>query len=326
VVLDPRTERRGSLAGLAPRGSLVLDRFRDRALGPRLREAAASGRYDVIQLDGLAPALFLDDVRAAARGTIVYRAHNVEHDIWRQRAEACRIPLLRPVLRREARRVLEAERRVWAGVDGVAAISAAVAGACAAEGRPTADIPVAVDPALAERTPPARDVHYLGDMAWAPNREGMRWFLRDVWPEVRDRHPSVELHVGGRGSGRLSARGAGVVAHGVVADSAAFHDAHGIMVAPVRQGSGLRVKVLEAMARGRPVVSTTLGADGIGARHGEEILLADGPDAFAGAVRRLLDDPAAAADLGQRAAAFAARRFSRASVSRRMDAFLRSLR
>lgn len=160
--------------------------------------------------------------------------------------------------------------------------------------------------ARARRIPPRPStVVFPGDMAYFPNVAGARFFAEHVLPLVRRRVPEVTIRLVGRSPHpslrALAAADPGVVVTGAVPD-AADHIAEGrVVVVPLLHGSGTRLKILEAWALDRPVVSTSKGCEGLDCRDGDDLLVADRPEAFADAVCRLLEDEALAAHLVQRA-------------------------
>jgi glycosyltransferase involved in cell wall biosynthesis len=141
----------------------------------------------------------------------------------------------------------------------------------------------------------------VGRMDYGPNREGAEWMLRDVWPLVRERHPEARLTIAGRHDGWLTSSGsaADVTILGEVDDLSLVLRGASVVIAPIPYGSGTRVKILEAFSYGRPVVSTTPGAEGIDAIDGHSILIADGAEPFAASISRLLDDPDFRARVGE---------------------------
>lgn len=140
---------------------------------------------------------------------------------------------------------------------------------------------------------------FSGLMSYFPNQQAIRWFLDHVFPLVLRHVPHATLVVAGAAPSRWLRDQAGdrVRVTGAVADMRPFLEAARVFVAPLLTGGGTRVKILEAQAAGRPVVSTSIGAEGLGARHGESILLADDPEAFARSVVATLNDPALAGRL-----------------------------
>lgn len=153
------------------------------------------------------------------------------------------------------------------------------------------------------RAPVRGRLGMIGKIGYAPNRDGLRWFLDRVWPAVRRAVPDAELRVVGEGSDAPDAPCAeGVTRLGWVADAAGEMATWSASVVPILVGGGTRIKIAEAFARGVPVVSTSLGAFGYPVASGRELLVADDPDAFAAACVRLATEPAAGEELARRAA------------------------
>jgi glycosyltransferase involved in cell wall biosynthesis len=155
------------------------------------------------------------------------------------------------------------------------------------------------------RTRPAAEcpgeILYMGTMDYDPNVDAARFFARSVLPRVRREYPGTCFHVVGKDPAPEVLElhdGRGCVVHGLVPDVTPFYERASLVVAPIRQGSGTRLKVLEALARGKALVSTSTGAEGLNLRPGIDLEIADEPDAFARACVRLLTDPAARARLG----------------------------
>jgi glycosyltransferase involved in cell wall biosynthesis len=166
-------------------------------------------------------------------------------------------------------------------------------------------IPIAVDTdevAPASRQPTANHILHIGTMYWPPNVDGILWFISQVYPHIRNKRPKVIFDVVGARPPQeimdLSGNGTGVNVTGYVPDPTPYRQQAGVMVVPLRAGGGMRVKILEALAQGLPIVSTTLGCEGIAVTHGQNILIADTPHEFAHAVLRLLDNPRFATELG----------------------------
>jgi glycosyltransferase involved in cell wall biosynthesis len=179
------------------------------------------------------------------------------------------------------------------------------------------DVPTGVDTEFFQPTgsvaPAPHNLVFTGSMDWLPNEDAIRWFTGEVLPRVRRTLPDVELTVVGRdpfpGLLELSARDPGVVVTGRVADVRPYMERAAAYVVPIRVGGGTRLKIYEAMAMAKPVISTTVGAEGLPVRDGQELLIGDTPDEFAAAVVRVLEDEVLARELGARAAATVRARF-----------------
>lgn len=172
--------------------------------------------------------------------------------------------------------------------------------------------PVAADPVGGPRGPEGSYVAFLGNFAHAPNRDALEWLLSEIWPLVRARAPSAELHVAGPGiPGWAGGRGdQGVVVRGFVESVDAFYGEAQMALVPYRFGGGTKIKALDAMARGCPVVATTIGSEGLQVTPGVHLRVADDAQGFADAVVELLHAPDARRALAEAALAHVERHFS----------------
>jgi glycosyltransferase involved in cell wall biosynthesis len=162
------------------------------------------------------------------------------------------------------------------------------------------------------------DLFFLGSLEWKPNQEGLLWFTGHVFPAILARHPGIHLHIAGRNAPgwlrkRCTARN--VVFHGEVPDASLFIGDHDIMVAPCFSGGGMRVKIVEAMAHGKPVVTTPVGAEGLGATHRDHILICATEDEFVESLDSLVKFPDFYRKIGQNARDFAKDHFDNMKVT-----------
>ncbi|MEO8195868.1 MAG: glycoside hydrolase family 99-like domain-containing protein [Thermoanaerobaculia bacterium] len=160
--------------------------------------------------------------------------------------------------------------------------------------------------------PPAHDVLFLGSFGHSPNRDAIEWLLAEIWPRLRRLRPKVRLAiVGANPPAEISARHGrnGISVFGNVADTAEYYRGAQVLLAPIRAGSGTRLKLLEAFASGLPVVATRLAAEGLEVRDGEHLLTAESAEELARATARVLAEPELAARLGAAARRLAAERY-----------------
>jgi glycosyltransferase involved in cell wall biosynthesis len=167
----------------------------------------------------------------------------------------------------------------------------------------------------------AHNIVFTGSMDWLPNQDAMRHFVEDIMPLIKSQVPDATLTVVGRNPPaslvQLSKEDSSLRVTGRVDDVRPYIECAGAYVVPIRIGGGTRLKIFEAMAMEKAVVSTTVGAEGLPVTDGVELLLRDEPSAFAEAVIRVLTDQSCAADLGRRAAANVRRNHGWAQVSER---------
>jgi sugar transferase (PEP-CTERM/EpsH1 system associated) len=225
--------------------------------------------------------------------------HNVEADIWQRYYENERNRFRRWYIGRQWRKVERFEHAALNWVDGALAVSeqdrARLVHRC--PGLRTALIPNGVDLDYFRPTPqPATRRHlvFTGSMDWRPNQDAARYFVRDILPLLRKARPDLECAFVGRDPPadiRELAMVPGVHITGTVEDVRPYVERAAVYVVPLRIGGGSRLKILEAMAMGRAVVSTTVGAEGLDVVHDRHLMLANDPSGFAASVLRLLDDP-----------------------------------
>ena len=270
----------------------LIRRDRRPAMNARLARVLAAGTTDAFHADQLwmAPLAEL----CGGVGLKVLDQHNAVFKVPERLAAHHPNPAARALLRMEASRLARFERATVDAFDDVVWVSRedrdAVCGPTAARRHHV--IPIAVDPRANPPVPrpsPFR-VTFLGGLHWPPNADGVRWFAEHVWPSVSRAVPKATFTVIGKGSARaldsnpparIDVRGYVEDLRGLLAETAAF-------VVPLRTGAGMRVKILDAWCWGLPIVSTTVGAEGIDVAPGENILLADDPSAFADALVRML--------------------------------------
>ncbi|HMB69732.1 MAG TPA: glycosyltransferase family 4 protein [bacterium] len=320
-------------AALARGGSLRVERHRV----PGLQEAVVAtleeesgAPFDVVLLDSMFTAYLVPAVRAAApRARIVLFEHNVESQVFRRLVTTTRSPGWRLLSAWETPRVEAAERRAAEAVDRVLTLSREDADTLRALA-PAANVSV-LGPGVATSAgeaiappPEPRRALFLGSYHWPPNRDAVRWLLREIWPRVRRRLPDARLVLAGNDpSGEMRALAdpaAGVEARGFVEDVAATTREAAVCLAPLRFGGGIRLKVLEALANERPVVGTTPGLEGLELTPGEHVTLADDAEGLAGAMAELLQDPERAARQARAGRAHVEETCSWDAVARRMEA------
>ncbi len=257
--------------------------------------------FDIVQFELLQMTCFR--LRSTAR--VVLDEHNVEHELLRRMHEGEHSVLRRAHNRLEEHKVRRYERLWWGRVDGVAVPSRReeLIVRQDAPGTPTATVPNSVD---VEFFSPSSDepdegrIVFTGLLTYRPNLDAARHLVDDILPRVRRLHPSATLTIvgGGQPSDLEALRRPGVTVTGWVTDVRPHLRRASVVVAPLRIGSGTRLKVVEGLAMAKPMVSTTVGCEGIDVHSGEHLLVADAPDDFADAVALLLRDPGLGNRLG----------------------------
>ncbi len=304
VGVDTRVRLLDALANLIfSRESYHVQRFQSKAFRAELSKVLTEQEFDVVQAETLFMATYLDTIRALAPKALVsYRAHNVEHEIWSRRAANELNPIKKMVLETTALRIEAYEKEVLGanGFDCVVPITGRDAGLIADMGSkmPSFVCPAGLDmsaiQAAGTREIEWPSLFYLGALDWEPNKEGLRWFLKKVWPIVKKFAPQLRLYLAGRNMPAefRQLRDSQIVALGEVENATDFMQDKAIMVVPILSGSGMRVKLLEGMAHRKAIVATRVAAEGFGLRSGEHVFFADEPQEFANAILTLAENRA----------------------------------
>jgi len=304
---------------------------RSRAFANRVDAFIRSGAIDLVHADTLALAPFVPATRS---WPAALTHHNIESVLMRRRSEFERRPGARQFLAREAGKLERAERRHATQFDVNIVVSAHDDATLrqVAPGVVTAVVPNGVDTEYF--TPHAvatsADLIYTGGMNMFANRDAVMHFLDEIWPRVVAARPDARfVAVGQDPPPELKARAAAdarIVVTGYVPDVRPYVSAAAVYVVPLRVGGGTRLKVLDAMAGGKALVSTTIGCEGIEVTPGQHLLTADTPPAFAEAVLALLGDAGRRADLGRAARQLVETRYAWPAVGRQLlDAYAQAV-
>jgi glycosyltransferase involved in cell wall biosynthesis len=287
----------------------ALQKYVSAEMRETTEKLAARENFDVVVCDFLTPAVNLPANLNAA--TLLFQ-HNVEAMIWRRHFEVAESAPKKAFMKMQWRRMFEYEKESCQHFDWVAAVSKEDADTMRREYNieNVSDIPTGVD---TEFFAPGGDVQkdqfnivFTGSMDWLPNEDAIQWFTEEILPLIRRQIPQVSLTVVGRNPFpslvELSKKDRSIVVTSRVPDVRPFMEKASVYIVPIRIGGGTRLKIYEAMAMGLPMVSTTVGAEGLPVVDSEEILLRDTPQEFAEAVLKLLQDRNLAKKIGERAA------------------------
>ena len=353
VAVVPMTRsRRGELAGLwrSVRSGepFLIARDHRNSMHDLLAAMVAREDFDAIHADqlsmaayGLSAAAALAARHGGRRPRLIIDVHNAYYLIPDRMAETTRNPLMRAFLRREARLTQRYERRVYQQFDVALTVTVEDLNAIrrimpAESAKPHwLTIPICVDasqPPLPRSSKP-RGALMLGGLHWPPNADAVRWLHEAIWPRVRTQVPDARLFVvGARPPDDIRALGdfpgvqspedagaAPVVVAGYVSDPSPFLRESAVLVVALRSGGGMRVKIVEAMLWGIPIVTTSIGCEGIDVVHGKHVLIADDPTQFADLIARVLSEPDLAARLAEESRRLVEERYSWQTAYRQLD-------
>ncbi|MCB9139525.1 MAG: glycosyltransferase [Caldilineaceae bacterium] len=305
-----RSRRLTATAALRSLGTglpLLIERDETAAMYQLLEQVVAEDEYDYIHADQTSMARYARWVQDRLVGSgikpvLVLDAHNALFKVVTRLAEARRDPVMRCLLQREAKRLTRYEKEAYARFDHVVFVTE--------EDRADFDLPsAAVIPICREPAaqPVVRTIDrpfrvtFIGPLHWPPNADGVRWMLHEIWPRIVARKPHARLTIIGADPPadliEASESALNVEVTGYVDDLLPYLAETAAFIVPLRAGGGMRVKIIDGWTWGLPIVSTSVGAEGIETQQGRNILLADGPVEFADRVLDLFSAPALATSL-----------------------------
>jgi glycosyltransferase involved in cell wall biosynthesis len=272
----------------------ISDKFRN-----KLVHILKSTDFDIVQLEGVYLAPYINTIRRYSGALIALRAHNVENEIWDRIAKSERNLLKKYYFSSLARRIKHFELSVINQYDLLVPITQRDSEQFSRMGNIR---PALVCPSGFEWKPADRQItvnwnyslFFLGSLDWIPNQEGILWFISNVFTGLHNKHPDLVLYIAGRNAPKWFNQKIslpGIAYCGEVPNAREFILSQGIMIAPYFSGSGMRVKIIEAMALGKPIITTSIGAEGLDVRHEDNIIIADSAEDFCLHIEKMLKYP-----------------------------------
>ncbi len=312
--------------------SYNVERFYDKHFEDELTNHLHENSYDFIQIEGTFPARYSSTIFANRKNAkVVLRQHNVEYQIWERLSKNSKNPLKKWYLNLLAKRLKRFEQQHLNQYDALVPVTVDDGDLFKQLGCtvPVFPSPAGIDTQLWNISPKANNtaIYHIGSLEWMPNVEAVEWFIEEVWPLLFAQFSELKFHVAGKGMSDdfKSKKHPGVEMVGQVESAVDFIEDKGITVVPLKSGSGIRLKILEAMSAGKVVISTTIGAQGITYTDGVDILIADTPEEYALAFERLKNEPALVKSLTTNARKLIEETYSNQSVVNRLIAFYKSL-
>ncbi len=276
----------------------IVKRFYSSQFNNKLAELLMNNDFDIIQFEGLYLTQYLHTAKKHAAALKSLRAHNVEHEIW-QRIFNKRSLFFRLLGKGFVNALKKYELRMMNRFDTVVPISKRDEMSFEKYGinKPMHVTPFAIDLSSFKQPDIKHDqsIFYIGALDWRPNQEGLDWFIDEVWPGVISKKPAAKFFIAGRHcpywlKNKINSKGQNMVFKGEVEDAGQFMRLSPVMVVPLFAGSGMRIKIIEAMAQGRTVITSSVGLEGINAADQHDVFIADNKDQFIDIVISLLDN------------------------------------
>jgi glycosyltransferase involved in cell wall biosynthesis len=307
--IDTTITMLGVAANLFRKTSFNVDRYYDPEFETLLVRELRNNDYDIIQFEGLFVSLYLPAVRKHSKAKLIYRAHNIENQIWWRLSQQKIDPFKKSYLRMHARRIKSYEQQKLNKFDAIAVFTGQDKSTLQEYG---INVPIEIFPVGLRLEKYVVDIRktefpslfFLGSLDWLPNREGVEWFLDNFIKDITEGDLPVKLYIAGNDIPErfddYEALGK-IFIQGEVDNALEFVNSKSIMIVPLLSGGGMRVKIVEGMAMQKCIISTSLGAEGINFKNGHDIMIANNRNEFFDAIHRCITDEELCIQLGKNA-------------------------
>ncbi|HSM49515.1 MAG TPA: glycosyltransferase family 4 protein [Draconibacterium sp.] len=272
-------------------------RFISKIFAEELKKILHENEYDIIQLEGLYVCPYIPVIRENSKAKIIYRAHNIEHEIWSRTAIMAH-GFEKWYLKNLSKRIKRFETQILNKYDLLVPITSRDGNILNKLGntKPAHVSQTGIDSSVL--IPNSKNLNHptlfhIGSLEWSPNQEGLIWFFENCWDAIREKYPDLKFYVAGRNAPpwfQKMLNLPNVVFKGEVADAYEFMNSKSIMVVPLFSGSGMRIKIIEGMALGKPIVTTPVGTEGISTTSGENIIVITDMEGFVKSISELIEN------------------------------------
>lgn len=293
------------------------ERFIQKSFSDQIVKLLTEQEFEIIQLEGLYLLPYIPVIRKYSQARISYRAHNIENEIWFRFAKETTNPVKKIYLNSLSARIKKFESQWLNQYDLLVPITKRDAEILMQMGntKPSYVCPAGITEQNFKKsnTYQACTIFFIGALDWMPNQESVCWFVENVWNDLKAKLPALQFHIAGRNTPawlhKKYAR-PDIFFHGEIENAHDFFDSYQIMVVPLFAGSGMRLKIVEAMARSKVIITTSIGAEGLDIANGVNILIEDTPQGFVKQVIFLLENPETFAKIEKEAYLFASDKYS----------------
>ena len=311
--------------------SYHVQRFISKDFELKIKEVLSKQKFDIVQIETLFMSPYIQQIRKCSKAKIVLRAHNIEHLIWKRIAANSTNPLKKFYIGHLAKTLELYEKQIVNDYDGIVPITKEDAKFFRSLTElPILPLPFGVDTnkiKIATEAKPEMALFHIGSMNWIPNEEGIKWFIDEVWPLVENKLPQIKLYLAGREmpDWLTNLKRKNIVVVGEVDNAHDFINSKAISIAPLFSGSGIRIKIIESMALGKAVISTSIGAEGINVESGKNILIANTADEFYEAISLLFLNDGLASEIGLAARQLIEQEHSTKKLISRLEVFYQQI-
>ncbi|MCC6185865.1 MAG: glycosyltransferase [Chitinophagaceae bacterium] len=305
-------------------------RFYNNDFEQKLITILRATKPDVVQLESIYLEEYTTAIRKHSKALLLHRLHNIEAELWQRLAQQIKSFAKKFYLKNLATRIANYEQELWNTADALISISEIDEQYIKSHGctKPVCNIPygIEINPSLAVDHS-SWSAYHIGAMDWQPNEDAMHWMQKEIAPKILETHPDFIFQFAGRNMPEkfVGCQEKAFQCMGEVADAEAFSEKHKVLFVPLSAGSGIRVKTLEAMAKGKVVISTSVGIQGISAKDKTHFLLANNTQEFADAWQWCQENKEAAITIGHNAQLFVNENYNQQLLMQQLQKFVETL-
>ena len=333
VFVDTKLNIVDAFSNLITYDSYNVSRFFSPDFNDLLIKTLKSDTYDIILLESLFTTPYIQTIRSYSSSKIILRSHNLEHIIWKRLAKETSNPAKKIYLNLLSNQLKTYEINTLKDVNGIVSISKEDEKKyknidCPA---PITSIPFGID--IQNYIPKKKKIEkklrffHLGAMDWKPNLEAVGWLLKEIWPKILEKEPNAELHLAGKNMPEwlINITDKSVINHGKVESAIDFMNENDIMLVPLLSAGGIRVKIIEGMALGKAIISTSIGAEGLNYTDGENIVIANDPKSFAEKAHQLNENLLEIPRIGENARVHVSEYYDQSKITKKLVKFCESI-
>ena len=323
-----------AFSNLVTSDSYNISRFFSPDFDRLLRQTLKEETFDIIHLESLFMTTYLGTIKRLSKAKVILRSHNLEYMIWERLADSTTNKAKKIYLKILAKQLKRYELNIINQVDGIASITNEDGKKYKKMGctRPIVTIPFGIDLVDYNHytlpTDTSINLFHIGSMDWKPNLEGVAWFLEKVFPKLHHEFPNLKFHLAGRNMPHWLLENnnpSNIINHGEVDSAQQFIQQHQIMIVPLLSAGGMRIKIIEGMALGRVVLSTSIGAEGIDYTDRKNILIANKKNDFVKQLRWLMEQPERVTLIGQEARNLVESKYNNRKINQQLIHFYNQL-
>lgn len=330
IYVDTRLNIVDAFSSLITSDSYNVNRFFSPDFDRVLKRVLEESNYDIVHLESLFMTPYIDSIRKNSTAKIILRSHNLEYIIWERLASSSKNKAKKIYLNYLAKKLKEYEFNVLNDIDGLASISKDDTKRFKKINVdiPKVTIPFGIDLqnyTLQKAT--KNELFHIGAMNWNPNIDGILWFLEEIWPSVIKDDPKLKIHLAGRDTPMWlkEKENENLKVHGEVPSAAEFMNDYSMMLVPLLSAGGMRVKIIEGMARGKCIITTKIGAEGIDYSSGKNIVIADSPAEFKKEINELVNNPDKIKTIGEEARRLVEKKYDNNQITENLISFYESI-